>query len=114
MTTTLPDFCDGQVTRRGIFLGAAVSSLVCAPAIVRAMSLMPLRGAVLSVEQRPPQHPLVPAPFESFARQLFFKWCDSDLTAARTKSSFIYNGERLSGSKMRNVVAYARRRGFLQ
>jgi hypothetical protein len=34
---------EGLITRRSIFIGAA-ASLLCAPAIVRAASLMPLRG----------------------------------------------------------------------
>jgi hypothetical protein len=33
---------DGLITRRSIFIGAA-ASLICAPAIVRATSLMPVR-----------------------------------------------------------------------
>jgi hypothetical protein len=34
---------DSLITRRSIFIGAA-ASLMCAPAIVRAASLMPVRG----------------------------------------------------------------------
>ena len=34
---------DGLITRRSIFIGAA-ASLLCAPAIVRATSLMPVRS----------------------------------------------------------------------
>ena len=37
-----------ELTRRGLFLGA---TLICAPAIVRVTSLMPLRGAILPFEQ---------------------------------------------------------------
>ena len=33
---------DGLITRRSIFIGAA-ASLICAPAIVRVTSLMPVR-----------------------------------------------------------------------
>jgi hypothetical protein len=40
---------DHQLTRRSIFIGAA-ASLICAPAIVRAASLMPIRGVVFSPE----------------------------------------------------------------
>ena len=35
------------ITRRSIFIGAA-ASLICAPAIVRVASLMPIRGIVLA------------------------------------------------------------------
>ena len=37
---------DYRMTRRSIFIGAA-ASLICAPAIVRATSLMPVRGLPL-------------------------------------------------------------------
>ena len=34
---------EGLVTRRSILIGVAAASLLCAPAIVRAASLMPVR-----------------------------------------------------------------------
>jgi hypothetical protein len=40
---------DQQLNRRSIIIGAA-ASLICAPAIVRAASLMPIRGVVFSPE----------------------------------------------------------------
>ena len=43
MTTPVPTHHhDGLITRRSIFIGAA-ASLICAPAIVRVTSLMPVR-----------------------------------------------------------------------
>ena len=42
---------DGLITRRSIFIGAA-ASLICAPAIVRATSLMPVRTLMLPIERR--------------------------------------------------------------
>ena len=46
MTALIPGpHDDRQFTRRSIFIGAAVS-LICAPAIVRAASLRPVRGIV--------------------------------------------------------------------
>ena len=39
---------DYRMTRRNIFIGAA-ASLICAPAIVRAASLMPVRGLPLQL-----------------------------------------------------------------
>ena len=41
---------DGLITRRSIFIGAA-ASLICAPAIVRATSLMPVRTLMLPIER---------------------------------------------------------------
>ena len=47
MTTPVPTHHhDGLITRRSIFIGAA-ASLFCAPAIVRAASLMPIKGVIL-------------------------------------------------------------------
>ena len=51
MTTPVPNRqYDLQMTRRSIFLGAA-ASLLCAPAIVRATSLMPVRRLILPIER---------------------------------------------------------------
>ena len=43
---------DYRMTRRSIFIGAA-ASLLCAPAIVRAASLMPVRSLILPIVQWP-------------------------------------------------------------
>ena len=40
---------DYRMTRRNVFIGAA-ASLICAPAIVRATSLMPVRGFITVFE----------------------------------------------------------------
>ena len=42
---------DGLITRRSIFIGAA-ASLICAPAIVRATSLMPVRALMFRLSAR--------------------------------------------------------------
>ena len=39
-----------DLSRRG-FLGGAIASVVAAPAIVRAASLMPVRGLVMDIDQ---------------------------------------------------------------
>ena len=41
---------DRLVTRRSIFIGAA-ASVIYAPAVVRAASLMPVRGLILPIER---------------------------------------------------------------
>lgn len=41
---------DGQLTRRTILIGAA-ASLICAPSVVRAASLMPIRGVIVPANQ---------------------------------------------------------------
>lgn len=48
MTAPIADHPDNQlITRRSIFMGAA-ASLICAPAIVRVMNLMPVRRIILA------------------------------------------------------------------
>jgi hypothetical protein len=87
---------------------------VCfAPAIVRAGSLMPVRGLIVPINT--PESSLPSAtPQEGFVRRLLFASCDSNLKAGRTKSSFGFNRGRLSEVEMRDLVAYARKNGFLK
>jgi hypothetical protein len=100
------------VTRRGIFIGAA-ASLLCAPAIVRAASLMPVRVVIMPIE--PPRFDqLSEIPHEGLWRRVMFACCDRDLKGGRTESSIIVNGGRLSEHQMRDLVAYARKYGFLK
>jgi len=88
------------------------STLLCAPAIVRAANLMPVRGIIMQINLPEPVQPPV-RPQEGFVRRLFFSWCDSNLKAGRTESTFYCNGRRLLESEMRHVVAYARKWDFL-
>ena len=55
-----------------------------------------------------------PCPQEGFVRRLMFHWCNNDLRAGRTESSFEVNGGRLAEDEMRRLVAYAKRHGFLR
>ncbi len=98
------------LSRRRVLIGAA-SSLLCVPAIVRATSLMSVRGLIMPINILEP--PLSDTPQEGFVHRLLFASCDSDLKAGRTKSSFGFNGGRLSEKEMRDLVAYARKWGFL-
>ena len=91
---------DGLITRRSIFIGAA-ASLICAPAIVRATSLMPvrrLRGAI------GPQ-------YAGFCERLFYHSVDINLRAGRM--STILNGKIVPTAEARRMVAYARAQGWL-
>jgi hypothetical protein len=45
--------------------------------------------------------------------RLLFASCDNALKAGRTNSTFLVNGCRLSASEMLEIVAYARRHGYL-
>ena len=74
-----------------------------------------VRAAVMAYDGRMRDYtkPTAP-PQEGFVRRLLFKWCDTDLRAGRTESSFDMNGRRLTTAEMQDLVDYARRHGFLQ
>ena len=93
---------DYRMTRRSIFIGAA-ASLICAPAVVRAASLMPVRGL--------PLHFL--SPLGKFYRGCFYHSLESDLRAARSISTVI-DGKIVSVAEARRMVAYARAQGWLR
>jgi hypothetical protein len=72
---------DFRMTRRNIFIGVA-ASLICAPAIVRTASLMPVRGLPLRCLNLEFLNPL-----GQFYRSCFYHSLDSDLRAGRAKGS---------------------------
>ena len=78
---------NGLITRRSIFIGAAVS-LICAPAIVRATSLMP-------VHRLPLERPLPIGPqYAGFCERLMYHSLDCDLRAGRMRT--VLNGKNNS------------------
>jgi hypothetical protein len=91
----------GQITRRGIFIGAA-ASLLCAPAIVRATSLMPVRRLRVRIA---PQ-------YAGFCERLMYQSLDSNLRA--DKMSTVLNGKIIPEDNARRMVAYARVQGWLR
>jgi hypothetical protein len=98
--TVLISSHEGLITRRSIFIGAA-ASLICAPAIVRATSLMPvrrLRGAI------GPQ-------YAGFCERLMYQNLDSNLRAGRMCT--VLNGKIIPEADARRMVAYARAQGWL-
>ena len=92
---------DYRMTRRNIFIGAA-ASLICAPAIVRAASLMPVRGLPLQFL----------SPLGEFYRRCFYHNLDFDLRTGRSMST-VENGKIISVADARRKVAYARAHGWL-
>jgi hypothetical protein len=92
---------DYRMTRRSILIGA-VASLIGAPAIVRAASLMPVRGLPL---QRL-------SPLAEFYRGCFYHSLESDLRAGRSMSTVI-DGKIISVAEARRMVARARAQGWL-
>ncbi len=89
------------ITRRSVLIGAG-ASLICAPAIVRAASLMPVRGLPLQSW----------SPLGEFYRGCFYHSLESDLRAGRSMSTVI-DGKIVSVGEARRMVAYARARGWL-
>jgi hypothetical protein len=91
---------DGLITRRSIFIGAA-ASLICAPAIVRATSLMPVRRL---------RGPIGPQ-YAGFCERLMYQSLESNLRAGRM--STVLNGKIIPEAEARRMVAYARAQGWL-
>ena len=89
-----------QMTRRSILIGAA-ASLICAPAIVRVTSLMPVRRL---------RAPIGPQ-YAGFVERLFYYSLDGNLRAGRM--STICNGRIVSVADARRMVAHARAQGWL-
>ena len=97
---------DYRMTRRNIFIGAA-ASLICAPAIVRAASLMPVRGLPLQFLNLGFLNPL-----GQFCRNNFYHNLDSDLRAGRSMTT-LSNDKIISVAEAHRMVARARAQGWL-
>ena len=90
-----------MLTRRRIFVGG-VASVICAPAIVRAESLMPIRALIV------PMQPL----HAGFVERLRFHWMELALKKEWTnKAALTFGG--ISENAARRQVTYARMHGFL-
>lgn len=89
------------MARRSILIGAA-ASLICAPAIVRAASLMPVRRLRGSIGPH----------YAGFVERLFYHSLDSNLRAGQM--STVLNGKLIPEHDARRMVAYARAQGWLQ
>ena len=94
------------------FLVAATASLLCAPAIVRAWSLMPIKV----VDWTPlalPAYEQGERPSAGWAERVGYHMMDRILKTGWTpeRAASFYGG--ISESKMRSMVAHARRHGFL-
>ena len=94
------------ITRRSIFIGVA-ASLICAPAIVRAASLMPVRGLILPFKRSSRLDPL-----GEFYRRCFYHNLAFDLRAGPSMS-LVENGRIISVGDAHRMVAHARAEGWL-
>jgi hypothetical protein len=91
------------------FLVAATAPLLCAPAIVRASSLMPIK-VVGWTPLTLPAHEHGERPSAGWAERVAYQMMDHVLKKPERAASF-YGG--ISESKMRSMVAHARRHNFL-
>jgi hypothetical protein len=91
---------DSLITRRSIFVGSA-ASLICAPAIVRAITLMPVRRL---------RGPIGPQ-YAGFCERLFYHSLDRGLRAGQM--STVLNGKIVPAADARRMVAYARGQGWI-
>ena len=100
---------DYQMTRRNIFIGAA-ASLIYAPAIVRAASLMPVRGLplpFLNPERK------IPKTVGEWYQLCFYNNLDNDLRASRAMTYGPIGGKTISVAEGYRIVAQARAEGWL-
>jgi hypothetical protein len=104
MTAPIPyHHRDSLITRRAIFVGAA-ASLLCAPAIVRFTSLMPVR-------RLPP--PFGPQ-YAGFVDRLYFHSLDSALRRVRPgQMSMKFNRKIMPVAEAQRLVAHAQDYGWL-
>jgi hypothetical protein len=97
---------DYRMTRRNILIGAA-APLICAPTIVRAASLMPVRGLPIQFLNSEFLDPL-----GQFYRRNFYHSLDSDLRAGRAMS--VLNNENIiSLAEAHRMITRARVQGWL-
>src|SRR5438046_2522524 len=100
---------DFRMTRRNLVLGA-VASLICAPAIARAASLMPLRG--LPFQFVNPERKIAKTVGEWY-QLCFYNNLDNDLRAGRPITYGSIGGEKISLAEGYRIVAHARAEGWL-
>ena len=100
---------DYRMTRRSIIIGAA-ASLICAPAIVRAASLMPVRGLLLQFLN--PERK-IPKTVGEWYQLSFYNNLDNDLKAGRAMTYGPIGGKTISVAEGYRIVAQARAEGWL-
>ena len=98
-----------RITRRNILIGV-FASLVGAPAIVRASSLMPVRCVplqILTPELKTPRT------LGEWYQLCFYNNLENALEAGRAMTTVINNGKILSVTEAHRMVARAREKGWL-
>ena len=100
---------DHRMTRRNILIGAA-ASLISAPAIVRAASLMPVRGLPLQF-LKPDRK--IPKTMGEWYQLCFYNNLDNALRARRAMTYGPIGGKTISVAEGYRIVAHARAEGWL-
>jgi hypothetical protein len=101
---------DNGATRRSVILGAT-AYLVCAPAIVRVSSLMPVRALPL---QLPNPERKVPRTMGEWYRLCFYQNLEQNLRAGRAVTYGPAGGKAIAVAEARQIVARARAQGWLR
>jgi hypothetical protein len=99
---------DYRMTRRNILIGAA-ASLISAPAIVRAASLMPVRG--LRLQLLNPERKI--RTMGDWYQQCFYQNLKNQLRAGRAMTYRPIGGKIISVAEGHRIVAHARAEGWL-
>jgi hypothetical protein len=101
---------DTRTTRRTILVGAA-ASLICAPAIVRAVNLMPVRG--LPLQLIIPKRRILKT-MGDWYQFCFYNNLDNALKAGRAMTYGPVGGKPISVAEGFQIVARARALGWLE
>ena len=97
------------MTRRTLVVGAA-ACVICAPAIVRVASLMPVRGLPL---QLPNLDRKVPKTMGEWYRLCFYEHLEQNLRAGRAMTYGQVGGKPISVAEGHHIIARARALGWL-
>jgi len=104
MTPPISRLDRGLTTRRSIIISAMAASILCAPAIVRAANLMPVRRSPFPYG---PQH-------AGFLERLYFHALEAHLRSLRgDQKTTHFNNCVMSVNAAHQQVAYAQAHGFL-
>ena len=96
------------ITRRSMFMGAA-ASLICAPSIVKASSLMPIRRVIIEANAFGPTKPI----YLGFAGSLALFWMKKALERGWDDKVDGPTFGGISERRARNYVAYVEYHGTL-
>ena len=96
------------ITRRSMFIGAA-ASLICAPSIVRASSLMPIRRVIIEANTFGPKQPI----YLGFVGSLRLFWIKKALERGWDDKVDGPTFGGISETQARNYVAYVKYHGTL-